>query len=102
MAGVGTLSFVSVVVMLETLNGDGSFNSRFNELTLDKLCEILGESIEDDGDDNKSEIVKCGVLLEASDCGGDKPDWNDNGVDPEVEGRSDDNDDDEPEVEGGG
>lgn len=92
--------------MLKTLNG-GSFDSRFNELVLDILRESLDESVDDDGVDNKSEIVKCGVLFEGIPGydgvrRSDDLDWSELDFDPDVEGRSYDNDDEDPDVEGRG
>lgn len=106
MAGVGTPSFVPIAVILKTLDR-GSLNSRLNELVLDIFRESLDESVEDDGDDNKSEIVKCGVLPDGIPGydgvrRSEKLDWSEFDFEPEVEGRSYDNDDEHPEVEGSG
>jgi len=103
MAGVGTPSFVPIAVMLKILHG-GSFDSRFNELVLDILRESLDESVDDD---NKSEIVKCGVLFDGIPGydgvrRSDELDWSELDFDPDVEGHSYDNDDEDPDVEGSG
>lgn len=106
MAGVGTPSFVPIAVILKIL-GRGSLNARLNELVLDILCESLDESVKDDGDDNKSEIVNCGVLPDGIPGydgvrRSEKLEWSEFDFDPDVEGRSYDDDDDDPEVEGSG
>jgi len=106
MPGVGAPSFLPIAVILKTLDR-GSLNSRFNKLVLDILRESPDESVEDDGDDNKSEIVKCGVLPDGIPGydgirRSEKFDWSEFDCDPDVEGRSYDNNDEDPEVEGSG